>query len=51
MIIMTTRNNVSPNNVGFKSHFAVDQEARIRGDRIVDTLKRISPRAYADLNY
>jgi hypothetical protein len=39
MIIMTTRNNVSPNNVGFKSH------------RIVDTLKRISPRGYADLNY
>jgi len=24
---------------------------RLRGDRIVDTLKRISPRGYADLNF
>jgi len=48
---MTTRNNVSPNNVSFKSHGSVDQKARVRGDRIVDTLKRISPRGYADLNY
>jgi hypothetical protein len=24
---------------------------RLRGDRIIDALKRISPRAYADLNY
>lgn len=24
---------------------------RLRGDRIIDALKRISPRGYADLNY